>query len=157
MKEVVVLSKSNAKLFKCDRPWACISISTYWADLPVLDKENRLGLLQLYFRDTTNTDHERHFTGEQAREVLEFVKEFWDKTEVFMIHCEAGLSRSAGVAAAIVHIKEGKDAAAVYFQGKFWANYLVYKTILETEFGQIVPHHSQRQADTDDVLECWEL
>lgn len=150
MPEIIVLSKTDAKNFRCDHPWAAISIATYPGDLPVLSEENCLGLLQLAFRDTTNTNHENHFTQREAKAVLDFVEEYWDRIEVLLVHCEAGLSRSPGVAAAISYIKEGRGSDKKYFEGKYWANYLVYKTILVEHFGEIVPHESQREAESWD-------
>ncbi len=157
--EIVVLSKKEAKLFRCDRPWAAISVATYLDDLPELSTSNLVGLLQLCFRDTTNTNHEHHFTKKEARAILDFVEQHWDQVEVFLVHCEAGLSRSPAIAAAISYIKFGRGTDNKYFEGKFWANYLVYKTILEEHYGELVPHHPEiTMADrVQDVVETWEL
>ena len=51
-----------------------------------------------------------------------------------MIHCEAGISRSAAVAAAIAKLK-GLDEAQ-FFDEPFEPNGLVYRTILEVASGR---------------------
>ena len=53
----------------------------------------------------------------------------WDEAEVFLIHCEVGLSRSPGIAAALSRIYFGDDGP--------WAehdfpNPLVYRLLIET-------------------------
>jgi hypothetical protein len=159
MPEIIVLSKKDAKAFTCNRPWAAISVATYLNDLPKLSTANLVGLLQLVFRDTTNVDHEHHFVKQDARAVLDFVEKYWDQIEVLLVHCEAGLSRSPAIAAAISYIKFGRGTDNQYFEGKFWANYLVYKTILEEHFGELVPHHPEiTMADrVSDIVETWDV
>ena len=68
------------------------------------------------------------FNGELARQILEFVDRVWDEIEVLMIHCEAGISRSPAVAAAIAKLKYKDDAA--YFR-IYRPNTLVYLTLLQ--------------------------
>lgn len=62
-----VRSAYNAGLFRYERPWAAISITTE-GDFPNLSEENRLGLLQLVFADTADPDRTDSFTAFQAAE-----------------------------------------------------------------------------------------
>ncbi|TVS15775.1 MAG: hypothetical protein EA424_15400 [Planctomycetaceae bacterium] len=71
-KHFEVRSAYNAALFRCDRPWAAISISTL-GDFPVLAEENRQGLLQLAFADTAEPDRADSFTAAQAVTLLDYV------------------------------------------------------------------------------------
>jgi len=54
---------------------------------------------------------------------------------ILVVHCEAGISRSAGVAAAIsMHFN--KDCSEFFENGKYIPNRLVYKTLLDELNGQ---------------------
>ena len=126
-KHFEVRSAYNAALFRCDRPWAAISITTE-GDFPPLSEDNRQGLLQLAFADTADSDRPDAFTTVLATELLNFVEEVWDRVEVLLIHCEAGLSRSPGVAAALSQIYYGDDGQ--WFEYDF-PNTLVYHLLVE--------------------------
>ncbi len=126
-KHFEVRSAYNAALFRCDRPWAAISITTE-GDFPVLSGGNRQGLLQLAFADTADSDRPDAFTTVLATELLDFVAEVWDRVEVLLIHCEAGLSRSPGVAASLSQIYYGDDGR--WFEYDF-PNALVYHLLVE--------------------------
>jgi hypothetical protein len=142
MKEVFVRSKGHAAMFESDVPFAAISVSTEPGEWPVISETNRVGLLQLSFadRDVTNVTPEmivekNLFRPDQAKQILDFVSDNWDKAEVFLIHCEAGLCRSPAIAAAITKIAGGEDG---YYFKHYSPNRYVYKTILEAHFGPMV-------------------
>ena len=48
-------------------------------------------------------------TEQQARKIAKFVMRYKDSVEQIVIHCDAGISRSAGVAAAIAKYLNGND------------------------------------------------
>jgi predicted protein tyrosine phosphatase len=127
-KRFEVRSARNAQFFRCDRPWAAISISS-GDHFPVLDGANRVGLLRLSFQDITEPDQPGAFNAALATEILDFVEAAWDKTEVFLIHCEVGLSRSPAVAAALSRIYFGDDGP---WPEHDFCNPLVYSAIVET-------------------------
>ena len=52
-KRFEVRSARNAEFFRCDRPWAVISVSS-GDQFPMLAGENRVGLLRLTFEDVTD-------------------------------------------------------------------------------------------------------
>lgn len=134
-KHFEVRSLYNAELFRCDRLWAAISITTE-GDFPTLSDVNREGLLQLMFADTADPDRTDSFTASQAAELLDFVEQVWDRAEVLLIHCEAGMSRSPGVAAAALsRIYYGDDGP---WGGYDFPNSLVYQ--------RLVDGHQQRSA-----------
>jgi predicted protein tyrosine phosphatase len=125
-KRFEVRSARNAEVFRCDRPWTAISVSS-GSDFPVLDEKNRVGLLQLVFADITNAGKPGAFTAALTTEILDFVAQMWDKVEVFLVHCEIGLSRSPAIAAALSRVYYGDDGP--------WAehdfpNPLVYRLIV---------------------------
>lgn len=142
MKEVFVRSKGHAAMFESDVPFAAISVSTNPGEWPVISETNRVGLLQLHFadRDISNPSQEKIeeldlFRPEYAKQILDFVSANWDKVEAFLIHCEAGISRSPAIAAAITKIAGGDDK---YYFNHYSPNKYVYKTILESHFGPMV-------------------
>ena len=51
------------------------------------------------------------------------------KVERSIVHCDAGKSRSPGVAAALARVLDGDDAS--YFGGRYTPNARVYRTLLE--------------------------
>lgn len=70
------------------------------------------------------------FNKQHAREILEAVADCPD-AEVLVVHCDAGLSRSPGVAAALSKILVGDDSGFFY---RYHPNMRVYRTLLEEHF-----------------------
>ena len=132
-KHFEVRSARNAEFFRSDCPWAAISIISGHGH-PVLSEANRVGLLRLAFDDITQTDTPQSFTSALAAEILDFVASVWDKVDVLLIHCDAGLSRSPAVAAALSRIYYGDDGP--WFELDF-PNRLVYDVLVAT--------HARRQ------------
>jgi len=130
-----IKNKGTARNFRCDEPWACISIATFDDTWPPIDETNREGLLRMFFDDVDIPKYRNSFSEEQAQHVLGFYEEMVEKgVEVMMVHCEAGISRSSGVVAALSKIFEGDDS--YYFSDKspYHPNRLVYRSILEAHF-----------------------
>jgi predicted protein tyrosine phosphatase len=73
------------------------------------------------------------FNDSQAREILEFVEQIKSKVKVLICHCEAGVSRSAGVAAAISKILTGSDKN-IFDDKRYIPNMFVYRKILNLYF-----------------------
>ena len=48
-------------------------------------------------------------TEQQARKIAKFVMRYKDSVEQIVVHCDAGISRSAGIAAAIAKYLNGND------------------------------------------------
>jgi predicted protein tyrosine phosphatase len=67
------------------------------------------------------------FTDENAKQILDFVEKYKLEIETIIVHCEAGISRSAGVAGALSLIYNGTDQ--LYFDD-YLPNMLVYRKIL---------------------------
>jgi predicted protein tyrosine phosphatase len=142
MPEIVVRSKLEAQKFECDKPWVAISIATNADDWPNLSSENRLDWLKLHFADTCDPkwcalavqNGLDVFENAHARAILNFVGLHWDKIDVLLVHCEAGVSRSAGVAAAIAKIKTGNDFK--FFEKPYVPNSKVYQSLLAEAFNR---------------------
>jgi predicted protein tyrosine phosphatase len=134
-KALEIRSKEQAVQFECEHSWAAISISSRLNEWPHLSDNNRFGLLQLAFMDVSNpTRVSEVISHTQAEQILDFVDEAWDKVETFLIHCEAGLSRSPAVAAAIAYTRLGKGWDQHFFDN-YTPNMLVYWAILKAYYG----------------------
>jgi predicted protein tyrosine phosphatase len=72
----------------------------------------------------------RCFSPVQARQVLDAIKQH-PHAEELIVHCDAGLSRSPGVAAALSKILTGDDR---YFFSRYHPNMRVYRTLLEEHY-----------------------
>lgn len=72
-------------------------------------------LLRLSFHDVDDGVHGyQPFSSEQAKQVLKFVDNIPRGIEVLIIHCHAGISRSAAVAIAVAEILELKETHSHY-------------------------------------------
>lgn len=70
------------------------------------------------------------FTAEQARALLAFVEKNKNIIQLLIVACEAGISRSAGAAAAIGRIYLGTDDF-VFLSERYQPNPHIYRTILK--------------------------
>lgn len=91
-----------------------ISIKSTWdRELPYLsmNRENNVKfILSLSFDDLDIEDDPRlAMTIEDGKKVANFVNQHYDEVDTIIVHCDGGISRSAGVAAAIMRVKEGDD------------------------------------------------
>jgi predicted protein tyrosine phosphatase len=128
--KIVILPRRDAKEFKYDKPWACISITGLDEPWPEIDKENRVGLLQLDFDDIEFLKPDKKvIQPEQVNSIWNFVGEVWDEIDLLMIHCHAGISRSAAVAQAVSDTYQPSQAR--HFRDIFSPNKLVYKYLRE--------------------------
>ena len=97
---------------------------------PMLLNNSRIGLLQLKFDDVGNIDNTYlFFTKDQAKQILEFVDKYIKGVSLIIVQCQAGLSRSVAVAAALSKIINYTDDK-IFTKGI--PNMFVYTTILET-------------------------
>lgn len=141
--KIVVRSKSEARKFESDDLWACISISTFQDDWPKISKVKQLRLLQIAFADfdlpSDSAANDRDtplmiqpnvpaFHWTHAHKVWDFVNECWEKVDLFMVHCEAGQSRSPAIAAAIAECKMNNKAPELWRATT--PNMHVYRTML---------------------------
>lgn len=94
------------------------------------DDLNRHGLLRLSFHDIDRADtglKERTISEEDGKSIIEFVERY--QGYPIIVHCEAGRSRSAAVAAALDCIYNGDDTR--WFNDPwYYPNMLVYRTVI---------------------------
>ena len=116
MIDIRILNRKEAKKFSCeshDFKTAIISITdTDKADV-IFEKNEVNGIravLRLKFDDVERDYKNEHcITKEDAESIVKFVNKNKNKVDKFIVHCEAGVSRSAGVGAAIMKALNGDD------------------------------------------------
>lgn len=131
-KQIVVESFVGATYFRCEMPWACISIATEADEWPTISEANRVGWLRLAFADTRVPEPicpVTVFDDSHAHRILDFLKDVWDHIDLLFVHCEAGTSRSPAVAAAISRTHYGDDGPFM-LPHLYEPNLLVYRKLL---------------------------
>ena len=93
-----------------------ISIKSSWDKImPKIecnDKNRIKAILFLSFDDVEKEDcDDKEFcmTFEDGKKIANFINEWYDKVDRIIIHCDGGVSRSAGVCAGIMRVKLGDD------------------------------------------------
>ena len=118
-----------------DLPHVIVSITSSPDDVASLRKNPTCrGVLRLSFPDA-ETGSDRYTEGQlfsraQADALWAFVLEHRREIERIIVHCDAGVSRSSAVAAALSRVLNGDDAE--FFAGRYRPNMRVYRTVLET-------------------------
>ena len=144
MIHIDVLNRDAISNYHTYKSHIAISICDPYDDFPKIPNViSRVGLLQLQFHDWNgeqmvkimndypNSEQAKKmvfFSKEHAEKIVEFVKFNLKDISVIICQCDAGISRSAGVAAALSKCINGDD---MFFFKRYLPNSLVYKTILE--------------------------
>jgi len=138
----VVLSRYEVERFDCDKPYILISITCPDDTEPkLLDSKTRIDVLKMRFHDwdikAKKMFDEKYpedgkkmvfFSEDHAKEIVKFVNQYLNKVELIVVNCAAGISRSAGIAAALSKSLTGDDT---YFFKFYIPNSLVYSTIIK--------------------------
>lgn len=127
--KILILPRRDAQQFHYHKPWACISISDSYemfeADIP---EKNRVAILRLNFDDISR-EKPGHKTidRQQGRKIMAFAEKVWDKVDLLMIHCNAGLCRSPACGK-VISEKYQPDFAS-FFDDLYHPNKLVVETL----------------------------
>jgi predicted protein tyrosine phosphatase len=145
-----VLSRQNAKKmsFKQDID-DCIIIS-----ITDIDKDiNRFAtnshikdVCRVQF-DDVEIDEIGHIEKSDAEKIISFVNKYVNEVDKIIVHCEAGVSRSAGVCAALMQIINGDDME-IFNNPKFCPNMTCYRAIMTCFFG------TYDQDAADEKIKC---
>lgn len=92
-----------------------ISIRSSWdkvmPSLPMNETNNVKHILSLVFDDVDVYIDPKHcMSWEDGVKIADFVNAYYDEVDTIIVHCDGGISRSAGVAAAVMRAKEGWEA-----------------------------------------------
>lgn len=129
---IYILSRLMAESgrYMPSEPYFAISIVSPEAiDVVLKPDELRVGSLYMKFMDLDDSHDGRYdvITPATAQRIADIVHRYGDSIS-YVVHCEAGISRSAGVAAAISKYLTGDDSSI--FRTHI-PNRLVYRTVLE--------------------------
>jgi predicted protein tyrosine phosphatase len=122
-----ILGRASVATVQPDLSHILISITD--PDVPTAEfaeSENRVAFLRLQFDDADREGY-RLLTPEEAEAIVAFVEQHRDRAALIVCQCEAGMSRSAGVAAALSRWLNEDDH---WFFDRFHPNRHVYRTVL---------------------------
>ena len=132
-----VMSRTNAKKMSCINDIDdCIIISITDAGSEpnhFNDNSHIKAILNVQFNDVEFGDS-KCITYEQANNILKFVNDNINNVSKIIVHCEAGISRSAGVCAALMKIINDNDSP-IFENPRFCPNMSCYRAIMEAYFG----------------------
>lgn len=139
MMRFLVTNRYQIRQLQLNQPYAVISITDPFSPPVVLPEHDlRLNMMRLEFYDLdrpfegiSDRVNDRLFTFDQADAVLQFAQKLEGQDVVIVCQCEAGISRSAAVAAALSRIYNAVDSD--YFK-LFHPNRRVYSMILSRHY-----------------------
>ena len=153
--KIEVFSEEMIQTFKTDEEHIVISVRSPQSTSVLLPlQKSRIDTLFLEFHDVDescvniNSEYFQFFNSNQAEEILNFINIYKDRVNLIAVNCEAGISRSAGISAALAIILNGIGSDAYYFKN-YIPNMYVYRKILETHFkicyvcNEIIDNNSQ--------------
>ena len=141
MDQILVRTRISILDLTLAEPHAVIQITTDPGDWPALpDDPHRVAVLRMRFDDADPRTWrepgtplpDNLFTAAMADQILEFVER--TPVQTLVVHCEAGRSRSAAVAAAVGHIHLGDDSF-IFDNPRYLPNRHVYRTLLDQHYG----------------------
>lgn len=118
-------------------PYLVISIRGKRDDeVKLAEDKHRQGCISYVFDDverdqTDNGDTLNSIQQLQADSIWAYIEQWWNKVPAIVVHCEAGRSRSVGVAAAIVKAFGGDDTP--FFQQRT-PNMLCYRRVYNAAY-----------------------
>ena len=135
-----VLSRKKVEQYNVKEKHLLISFRDVGSEVPNFPvNDNRVECLMFEFTDLNSQQVTRMsdesikknkvklFDKDSAKEIWDVVYKYKDEIKWIIVHCEVGISRSAGAVAALSKIMNGTDE---YFFKHFIPNMLVYKLIL---------------------------
>ena len=142
MTNIIVMNRENAKKYSCEiHDETSVIISIY----DTTDSPNHFNkyinngvkaVLYVQFDDVDkNYIDNIAIDKTNANKIVKFAKMYWNKVNTIIVHCGAGVSRSAGCAAAISKYFTGSDNF-IFDNFKYRPNMLVYRTVLNEFFNE---------------------
>lgn len=147
-----IMSRFDAEIESKNRDMPAtlvISITEEGSPYPEFDLKNPniVDILFVQFNDV-NADEPFPITEEHAKAIIEEYNLYKNKVERILVHCEAGVSRSAGVCAALMKIHDGDDMP-IFGQAKYCPNMTCYRAILDEYYGKYDEEEAQRKWDVN--------
>jgi len=138
----IITNRFNVEQYvnKIER-YAVISITSPYNEFPML-QPGYIDVLRLKFLDMDlNDDYYSRskwegynpISREDAGKIIDFSEINIDRVNLFIVNCNAGISRSSGIAAALSKIYNGDDSW-VFKDRRYYPNMRVYRYILDEAF-----------------------
>lgn len=131
--EIKVLSRSEAQKASYDIcvPAIIISITDISTNSNTFaTNQNIYSILNLKFNDVSDSDKSA-ISIEQAKKIASFIDVWKDMVKLIIVHCEAGVSRSSGVAAGIMKYINNDDRP-IFENPHFLPNTTCYRKVLRS-------------------------
>jgi len=133
----LILNRFEAAAVALDVPYLILSITDpERLEATFAASPHQKAILRLQFHDKSGpraaASGKTAMTPEQARSIIAFVREHLAEVQLIICQCEAGISRSAAVAAALSRILQGEDS---FFFTHYAPNDWIYHTLLEAADG----------------------
>lgn len=136
--EYLVLNRQAAKRYSCKpQDKSSIMISIYSSDetpnkIARITENLIQAVLHICF-DDVGRNEPCCMSAQDAARIRSFLEQHWEHTERLIVHCDAGISRSAGVCAAIMKFYEGTDLP-IFDCKQYRPNMHCYRVMLEELF-----------------------
>jgi len=132
--KIIIMSRAQVKKFSYyphDEKIAVISISDCDKDYPILNNNKKNGIAHIckFHFDDVEEGGLHCISENDAGHIASFIGRVKDNIDMLIVHCEAGISRSAGVAAAIMKFINDDDTV-VFDNPMFHPNMTCYKKVL---------------------------
>jgi predicted protein tyrosine phosphatase len=129
----LVLGRHDIETIQLDVPYAVISATDPEREAAILaESPNRRAVLRLSFHDKSGPRAAAlgkiALTVADAHAILDFVEANRHEVNLIVCQCEAGISRSAAIAAALSRIVQDEDQ---FFFEHYAPNDWIYQTLLE--------------------------
>lgn len=108
-------------------PCVIVSIDTDGDHVKLNRNASIKDVLCLTFDDVETGD--TAITEHHAEQIANFVRRWINKVDTVIVHCDAGVSRSAGIGAAIMKWANGDDSA-IFNNGRFIPNMRCFRMML---------------------------
>lgn len=134
--EFLVMSRSEAAKYSSELTKRTLIISITDVGSSHNDfalNKNIVDILHLQFDDVEIPD-KNCISPADAEQIVKFVNAHLDETQCILVHCEAGICRSAGVAAALMLILIGNDDG-IFKNAKYCPNRSCYRLVLDAYYG----------------------
>lgn len=129
---VVVMSRKKAEEYSAGEHWRksiMISITDPGSNPSRTKKTEKNGLFSILRLSFEDNDSDDGMEDADAEKVCRFVNDNKDNAELLIVHCEAGISRSAGTAAAILKAIKGSDSQ-IFDDPYYHPNMRCYRKVL---------------------------
>ena len=135
-----IMSRSNAIRYAMEahsEAAAVISISDCDKDSPVLElnPDNGIAARCMLKFDDVERGEVNAITAADVLKIVEFAADAAKEQDMLIVHCEAGVSRSAGVAAAIMKAVNGSDME-VFRNRRYVPNMTCYRAVLDAFYDE---------------------